>query len=86
VAIWNGISAGNDGQRQVNYLTDRMNPMGTVDLWAPSRSNAQQFQTEAEAEAARAAIKIDHVREDAKVYPNLEVNVLTGRVPGWELT
>jgi hypothetical protein len=76
VAIWNEVPAGNE--RQVNYLTDKMNATGTANIWTPWRGRAQQFRTREEAEAARQAIRFDHVREAAKVYPNLEVHVLTG--------
>lgn len=86
VAWWNGISADNSGKREVLYLTDRFNPMGTANSFDVWRSNAKQYATEAEAEEARVAIIIPHVRDSTKVYPNCEVHVLTGGLPGYELT
>jgi hypothetical protein len=86
VAIWNEIPAGNSGQRRLAYLIDRMNPKGTANIWGYWRSDASQFYTRISANAALKAITLDHVRAQAKVYPNLEVHVLTGGILGKELT
>jgi hypothetical protein len=86
VAWWNGIPADNSGKRQVLYLTDRFNAMGTANTWDVWRSNAKQFATRREAEDARRAIIIPHIRDQAKVYPNLEAHTATGGIPGKELT
>ncbi|WP_316207451.1 hypothetical protein [Bradyrhizobium sp. SZCCHNR3118] len=86
VTWWNGIPADNSGKRFVIYLTDKFNPMGTANTWTSWRSEAKQYASEAEAEEARSAILIPHIRDAAKVYPNLEAHVRTGGIPGKELT
>jgi hypothetical protein len=85
-AWWNGRPADSTGKREVLYLTDRFNPMGTANTFAFWRSQAKQYASEADAEAERIAIIIPHIRDATKVYPNLEVHALTGGIPGKELT
>jgi hypothetical protein len=77
VACWNGIPADNSGKRQVLYLTDRFNPMGTA-VW---RSEAKQYRLKRDVDDARRAILIPHIRDQAKVYPNLEAHTATGGIP-----
>ena len=86
VAWWNGIPADNSGKREVLYLTARFNAMGTANTWDVWRSNAKQYATERDAEDALRAIIIAHIRDQAKVYPNLEAHTRTGGIPGKELT
>lgn len=86
VATWNGIPADNSGRREVWYLTEHHHHWHGINRWSPWRSEAQQFTDMAEAEAALAAIKLGHLREVAKVYPNTEAHVRTGGLPGAELT
>ncbi|WP_315768462.1 MULTISPECIES: hypothetical protein [unclassified Bradyrhizobium] len=86
VATWNRIPADNSGKREVRYLTSRVSAVREIELWSICRSNARQFETEAEAEAAIAALKLQHLHRLAKVYPNCEAHVMTGGIAGWELT
>ncbi|WP_316200953.1 MULTISPECIES: hypothetical protein [unclassified Bradyrhizobium] len=86
VATWNGIPADNSGKRLVRYLTSRVAPWSEVELWNTWRSNARQFATIAEAEAAISTLKLEWLRTHAKVYPNCEAHVMTGGIAGKELT
>ncbi|WP_315782294.1 hypothetical protein [Bradyrhizobium sp. SZCCHNPS1003] len=86
VATWNGIAADHTGKRDVRYLTSRVAPWSETELWSSWRSNARQFDTVAEAEAAISTLKLEWLRTYAKVYPNCEAHVLTGGIAGKELT
>lgn len=86
ITIWNGIPADNSGKRSVLYLTSKVHPWHGVNVWTLWRSQAQHFPSMAAAEEAVKAIKLDHSRAAAKIYPNLEAHVATGGLAEWELT